>query len=81
MFKNQTTNDSYPKTLMIRNEDGGMIWQVYHVDTIKEAELLATNAYKNAFYGSTLEDYQPKYEETWKDWRETEGGKKIINSK
>lgn len=60
----------YPKTLMIRNSKGGMIWQVYHVNNKAEAALLSSNAYKNGFYGSTLENYQPKEEETWPGWRD-----------
>ena len=71
MYTNVSTNVAYPKTLMIRNEKGGMIWQVYHVQKQSEADKLAVNAYKNGFYGSTLEDHQPEYEETWPDWRET----------
>lgn len=56
---------------MIRNEKGGMIWQIYHVQKQSEADKLENNAFKNGFYGSTLEDYQPEYKETWPDWRET----------
>lgn len=70
---------NYPKTLMIRNHEGGGVWQVYHVNNEIEANRLASNAYRNGFYGSTLEDYQPEYEETWPDWRETEGGKQITS--
>jgi hypothetical protein len=62
---------SFPKTLMIRNHEGGMIWQVYHVDNIDDVERLTSNAHLNGFYGSTLEDHQPEHEETWPDWRET----------
>lgn len=78
MFDNLTTNSNYPKTLFIRNEPGGMIWQVYHVQAEHEARLLSANALKNGFYGRTLMDYDPEYEETWPDWRDTDGGKKII---
>jgi hypothetical protein len=74
MYKDISTTESYPKTLMIRNQEGGMIWQVYHVQTEVEAERLSTNATLNGFYGITLEDYQPEEEETWKDWRETAKG-------
>jgi hypothetical protein len=56
---------------MVRNHEGGMIWQVYHVDNIDDVERLTSNAYRNGFYGSTLEDYQAEREETWPDWRET----------
>ena len=61
---------NFPKTLMIRNHEGGMIWQVYHVKNLKEVEWLSGNALKNGFLGSTLENYQPEHEETWPDWRE-----------
>ena len=77
MYINLTTNNNFPKTLLIRNEVGGFIWQVYHVDKEIEAEKLADNATRNGFNGITLEDYQPNYEETWPDWRETPGGKII----
>jgi len=71
MYNNQTTNNTYPKTLMVRNMPGGCIWQVYHVQKQSEADKLAANAHRNGFLGSTLEDHQPDYEETWPDWRET----------
>jgi hypothetical protein len=32
MFTDITTNNNYPKTLVIRNHEGGAIWQVYHMD-------------------------------------------------
>lgn len=70
MFTDISKGD-YPKTLMIRNSPGGMIWQVYHVHNKAEADRLASNANRNGFYGSTLEDYQPNQEETWPDWRDT----------
>ena len=68
MVRNVSTTNEWPKTLMIRNHDGGMIWQVYHVQNQKEVDRLSSNAYHNGFYGSTLEDYQPEYDETWSDW-------------
>jgi hypothetical protein len=71
MYKDISTTETYPKTLMIRNHEGGCIWQVYHIKKESEAIKLASNAYRNGFQGSTLENYQPEYEETWKDWRET----------
>lgn len=71
MYTDISTNTNYPKTLMIRNHKGGMIWQVYHVQKKSEADKLAANACSNGFYGSTLEDHQPEVEETWSDWRET----------
>lgn len=77
MFRDTSTTDKYPKTLLIRNTVGGMIWQVYHVQNDKEAELLSTNAHKNAFLDRELTDYLDE-EETFTDWRETEGGLNII---
>lgn len=79
MFTKISTNKKYPKTLVIRNTVGGMIWQLYHVETEREAERLSIQATKNGFQGITLEDYQPKEKQTWPDWRETKGGQKIIN--
>lgn len=69
---------NFPKTLLIRNEEGGLVWQVYHVQAEHEAERLAANATRNMFEDVTLVDYEPHSEETWPEWRETEGGKKII---
>lgn len=70
-LQDNITNDKYPKTLLIRNNPGGMIWQVYHVQKRSEAEKLAQNAHNNGFYGVSLEDYQPDLEENWPDWRKT----------
>lgn len=64
------SNGDYPKTLMIRNHEGGCTWQVYHVQKQSEADNLSANAWKNGFYGSTLEDHEPETEETWPDWRD-----------
>lgn len=71
----------YPKTLVIRNHEGGMIWQIYHVQAEHEAAQLSRNATRHGFRAITLEDYQPEMEETWPDWRETEGGLEIINNR
>jgi hypothetical protein len=79
MHTDISTTKDYPKTLVIRNHEGGLIWQIYHVQAQHEAQGLSDNATRNAFQAITLEDYQPEYEETWPDWRETEGGKSIIN--
>lgn len=79
MYTDNSTNGKYPKTLVIRNHEGGMVWQIYHVEKEKEAEILAHNATGNGFQAITLEDHQPELKQTWEDWRETEGGKKIIN--
>ena len=73
-YKDLTSDENYPKTLIIRNEEGGMIWQVYHVEKKIEAERLSANATRNGFQGITLEDYQPDMEQTWKNWRETSKG-------
>ena len=78
MYTDRSSNKEYPKTLIIRNQSDGLIWQVYHVQAKHEADRLAKNATNNGFMYITLEDYQPDMEETWPDWRETEGGKMII---
>jgi len=70
MFIKSITNDVYPKTLEIRNTSGGMIWQIYHVNNLSEAEQLAANSLKNGFMESTLVDHRADEEETYPDWRE-----------
>ena len=58
MYSNISSNENFPKTLIIRNHLGGMIWQVYHVQKLNEAEKLSYNATMNGFEAITLEDYQ-----------------------
>ena len=70
MFTDISTKNEFPKTLVIRNSKGGMIWQIYHVQKESEADKLSFNATINGFESSTLEDYQPQYEETFPNWRE-----------
>lgn len=79
MYHNTSSNPDYPKTLVIRNHQGGMVWQIYHVRKEVEAERLALNATKNGFQAITLEDHLADYEETFPDWRDTEGGKFIAS--
>ena len=71
MYTDISTTENFPKTLVIRNHEGGMIWQLYHVGKESEARKIAFNAHINAFEAITLEDYQPDHKETWPDWRET----------
>jgi hypothetical protein len=78
MYTDISTTKGYPKTLIIRNHEGGMIWQVYHVEKLSEADKLSSNATMNGFEAITLEDYQEYMQETWPEWRETEGSKEII---
>tara|TARA_B110000238_G_scaffold198739_1_gene244143 strand:- start:315 stop:593 length:279 start_codon:yes stop_codon:yes gene_type:complete len=77
-YRDTTTNGDYPKTLIIRNHAGGMIWQVYHVENENEAIILSDNATSKGFEEITLEDDALGREQTWEDWRDTPGGKKLI---
>jgi hypothetical protein len=70
MYTDNSTSSSYPKTLVVRNHEGGAIWQIYHVQKESEAAKLSINATLNGFQAITLEDHDPSYEETWPDWRE-----------
>jgi hypothetical protein len=81
ILTDNTTSSVFPKTLIIRNSKDGMIWQVYHVQSTIEAYRLANIATRNEYKDIRLEDYDPKYEESYPDWRETEAGKSIINDK
>ena len=38
MFTDISTKNEFPKTLVIRNSKGGMIWQIYHVQKESEAD-------------------------------------------
>lgn len=67
-MKDHTTNNIFPKTLHVYNTEGGMIWQVYHVQTLAEASLLAYNATRNSYEDQILVDFTNE-EETWPDWR------------
>lgn len=64
-----STTDTFPKTVMVRNTVGGMIWQVYHVNHVRSAEIIAEYASKASFESVTLEDFQPNMEETFPNWR------------
>lgn len=70
MFTDKSKKDTYPKTLVIRNHEGGLVWQIYHIKNIHEASKLSSNATMNGFYAITLEDYQSHLKQTWEDWRE-----------
>lgn len=71
-FIDNSTGD-FPKTLLIRNRPEGAIWQVYHVPNVEVTEKLSANAERNGFMSRELIDYDPSYEENWKDWKETSG--------
>jgi len=74
MLINNSITNKYPKTLIIRNSEGGMIWQVYHVNNFKEAEKIAHNATNNGFGDIQLAEYQDSIEETFPDWRKESKG-------
>lgn len=76
MYRNTSTKNEFPKTLLIRNTKGGMIWQIYHVNNSSEAKLLSQNATNNGFEDRELTDHDISYKETFPDWRET--GKKLV---
>lgn len=78
---NKSWDEKYPKTLLIHNHEGGMIWQVYNVNNKSEAIQIANNANRNGFMWIRLVDFKPTTEQTWSNWRETPGGQKIINTK
>lgn len=81
MYVDNSPSKKYPKNLIVRNHLGGMIWQVYRIDKEIEAVSLSKNATKNGFEAITLEDYDETMTETWPDWRDTDGGKQIVNQK
>lgn len=58
----------FPKTLEIRNTVGGMIWQIYHVQSEHEIEVLKNNSRNNGFLSQTVVDYTGE-KETFPRWR------------
>lgn len=77
-YINNSQNETYPKTLIIRNTHGGMIWQIYQLDNQKQVEIISNNATQNGFLGISLEDHMPESKESFPDWRDSKGGKEII---
>ncbi len=77
-MEDRTIDKKYPKTLIIRSEMEGAVWQLYHVENFFEAEMIAQNANNNGFEGVTLEDYQSDSQQTWENWRDTPGGSKVV---
>lgn len=71
MFVDNTTDSVFPKTLLVRNHEGGLVWQVYHVQKQSEAEHLSDIATGNGFEAISLVDHIPNLDETWPDWRDT----------
>lgn len=70
----ESTNDSWPKTLLIQNTLDGLVWQVYHVNNELEVSILSENAWNNDFEVQKLIDFDDfHYKETWPGWRDTEG--------
>lgn len=72
-MRNTSTNNNYPKTLLIRNTIGGMVWQLYHVNNELEALRLSNNAQNSAFKDQELTDYNDQ-EETFPNWRQESNG-------
>ena len=68
-FSDETTDDKYPKTLLIHNTVGGMVWKVYHVKNRNEARFLSLNAKRNGFFWRRLVELEDE-QETFSDWRE-----------
>lgn len=68
-MQDSTTTSEFPKTLRIRNEYGGMLWQVYHVNSQSEAAQLENGAHRKGFYHTELVDYCAEQRETFPGWR------------
>lgn len=58
----------FPKTLEIRNTPGGMIWQIYHVQSQQEIDVLTKNSRNHGFFSQTVVDYNGE-KETFAGWR------------
>ena len=69
MYNNLSTTDNFPQTVVVRNTKDGMVWQIYHVNSNKAAELIAKGAERNGFEDVRLVDHLPNEEETFPNWR------------
>jgi len=69
-FVEKSTDNVYPKTLLIHNTKGGGVWQVYHIDNEYQTNTIVEGAKAYGFMYITLEDYDPTAEETFPTWRE-----------
>ena len=58
----------FPKTLEIRNTPGGMIWQIYHVQSQNEIFILTRNSQGNGFHSQTVVPFNGELE-TFPHWR------------
>lgn len=67
-FEDRSSGD-FPKTLLIHNSRGGAIWQIYHVKSMNEADIITQGAHKYGYEYVSLEDHQPDQKETFPDWR------------
>lgn len=68
VLRDTSTNNNYPKTLLIRNEVGGMVWQLYHVPSLESAILLAYTSRTQGYEDQELVDYKPESEENYPEW-------------
>lgn len=52
MYIDISNNKEYPKTFMVRNHNGGMIWQVYHVNkkAAENAEMKCKSGHSVEFH-------------------------------
>lgn len=70
--------DKFPKKqLEVRNQRGGMIWQVYHVETEQEIRILTRNATKNVFEDVSVHD-EVDMEESYPGWRDSDSWKRCV---
>jgi hypothetical protein len=56
-----------------------MIWQIYHVESEEEYDILMRNALENAF-SSFTRNSELTHEETFPGWRETHGWLICLNN-
>lgn len=59
------------RTLLIRNEPGGIVWQCHHTANPAETAMLTRVALANGFQSVELRQYDEDQEETFPDWRDT----------
>jgi hypothetical protein len=70
------------KQLLIRNEHGGAIWQVYTIESDLEATVLTRNASNNGFQSIEIVtvDIGDAHEDTFPGWRYSYGWKACMKA-
>ena len=72
-------SEGQTRQLLIRNTPGGCVWQVYHIKSDLEYDLITRTASGNGFLSFTVET-ECDMEETFPGWRESKEWKDYLEA-